>query len=347
MAATAEALRRLDELRQQRVLLGADELVLRRPTTAPTGLATLDELLGGGLPEGKVLVLDGVAGAPLGALSLQVLASFTQRERLVAVVDRGEGFDPASAAEAGVALDRLLVCRPTQAAAAVKAAHVLLASGAFAVVVLDLREPGRGGARAPTRTPATVVPAPAPVDDEEGFVDASPRLVRFAPGDPSSPLVPRRRVGREAAIGSGAWLRLSRDAEATRSRLLVLGGDGGAGSFAAATLSLGRPRVRWLGHGPGRTLEGVQVVVALAHNRLGLPPGRATLLFDAPAAFPDVPHGSAAGSTAGTPGGTAAGRKITPSPIKRGLRTSGTRRAASLPRALTAPHARPASPHEE
>jgi recombination protein RecA len=244
------------DLRRTKTLLAPEELVHRLPRTVTSGLPALDELLGGGLPEGKTIAVAGPAGGAATALSLSVLAAFTGAGSLAAVVDRGDGFDPASAADAGVDLSRLLWCRPASAKEAVKAADVLLASGAFPVVVLDLRtEEGAGG-------PDT-----------------------------------GRRRRREAEPPGAAWLRLSRVAETSRARLLVLGGAEGAGSFAAASLSCGRPAARFAGAGPGRTFEGIEVEVALAHNRLGLVPGAVRLSFRAPDHFP----GAAAGSASGDP----------------------------------------------
>jgi hypothetical protein len=244
------------DLRRTKTLLAPEEVVHRLPRTVTSGLPALDGLLGGGLPEGKTVAVAGPAGGAATALSLSVLAAFTGAGILAAVVDRGDGFDPASAADAGVDLSRLLWCRPASAKEAVKAADVLLASGAFPVVVLDLRT-------------------------EEG--------AERGPGA-------GRRRRREAEPPGAAWLRLSRAAEAARARLLVLDGEG-AGSFAAASLSCGRPGARFAGVGPGRTFEGIEVEVALAHNRLGLVPGAVRLSFRAPDHFP----GAAAGSAAGDP----------------------------------------------
>lgn len=240
----------LADLRRTKALLTPEELAHRLPRAATSGLPALDALLGGGLPEGKTIALTGAAAT---AVSLSVLAAFTGTGALAAVIDRGDGFDPASAADAGVELARTLWCRPATVKEAVKAADVLLASGAFPVVVLDLRA-------------------------EEGAE-------------------PGRRTKREPEAAGAAWLRLSRTAEAARARLLVLGGGAGAGSFAAASLACGRPAARFAGVGPGRTFEGLEVELSLAHNRLGLAPGTARLSFRAPDHFP----GAAAGSASGDP----------------------------------------------
>lgn len=87
-------------------------------------------------------------------------------------------------------------------------------------------------------------------------------------------------------LGQSAWLRLSRGAEAHRSCLLVLG-EAGAQSFAAVALAPGQAKARFSGQGPGRLFEGVELRCRLARNKLGLPPGEASLSFRAPAHLPE------------------------------------------------------------
>ncbi len=239
--------RLLDDLRRTRALVTPQELAHRLPPMAPTGLPPLDRLLGGGLPEGRVVELGEGKGAFASAVALQILARFTSEGRPAALVDRADAFDPRCAAEAGVDLERTLWCRPSSSREAIRAADALLASGAFSLVILDL-------ARWPARWPA-----------------GGPRM-------PSG----RRR---EPPISQGAWLRLARDAEAARASLLVVG-DAVAAGVSAASLRLLRSRACFLGQGPGRTFEGLEITVGLERNRLGLPPGEAVLALRSPSHFP-------------------------------------------------------------
>lgn len=336
MALPAPDLARLvGDLRRTRALVTPEELAHRLPPMLPTGLGGLDRLLGGGLPQGRIVEL-GEAGGALGtAVALRILARFTAGGRLAAVVDRADAFDPRSAAEAGVDLARTLWCRPTTHRDAVRAADALLASGAFPLVILDLgpargprrgagrwaqggaaggREAGRGdGGRggAGRWAPAGVGRVREvgngvlrgdrgtrgddgrdAADEDGGAV--GPRLIRTAPGEGAPPDEPRleryavrrRRPDPDAdVVTQGAWLRLARDAEAARASLLVLGGAG-AGTFAAAALRPIRCCARFLGEGPGRTFEGLELTLALERNKLGLPPGEVILAFRAPELFP-------------------------------------------------------------
>lgn len=335
----------LSELRRTRTLVTPEELAHRLPPTLPTGLEELDRLLGGGLPQGRIVELGEGQGALGTAISLQILARFTSRGRLAALIDRADAFDPPSAAQAGVALERVLWCRPTTHKEAVRAADALLASGAFALVILDLgpaprrsrrgpwgaasfREGARvhGGAAGPGPIPfrrearshvgvvgAGVAPLgkgaralPGAMEPEAASpgeagrthggaaIQAELQLVRTAPGEgapPDEPRLERYAVRRRRSdpaddtISQAAWLRLARDAESARASLLVLGGEG-AGTFAAATLRPLRVRPLFLGAGPGRTFEGLDLTLSLERNKLGLSPGEARLSFRAPELFP-------------------------------------------------------------
>lgn len=265
------------DLRRSRVLITPQELTHRLPPTVPTGLEGLDRLLGGGLPQGRIVEIAEAHGGLGTSLALGILSSLTREGRLAAWVDRMDAFDPRGAAEAGADLERILWCRPTSTKDAFRAADVLLTSGAFSLVVLDLGP--SPGAR--SRPFATVHPLRGP--RKTGV-----HLERYDERPPR----PKKTDGDR--VGEGAWLRLSRDAESARASLLVLGG-GGAGTFAAATLRPVRSSAHFFGRGPGRTFEGISLSVALDRNKLGLSPGEASLSFRAPELFPAAPLDPAPG----------------------------------------------------
>ena len=80
------------------------------PLTASTGIPTLDALTGG-LPRGALSEFSGPISSGRTGVMLAALANATQREEICALVDASDSFDPASAAAAGVDLDRLLWVR--------------------------------------------------------------------------------------------------------------------------------------------------------------------------------------------------------------------------------------------
>jgi recombination protein RecA len=108
---------------------------------APTGLPPLDEALGGGLRRGHLSEIVGPRSAGRTTLLAGLLAAATARGELVALVDLHDRFDPVSAGAAGVDLSRLLWIRERgDAPRAVKAMNLILQSGGFGIVVLDLAD---------------------------------------------------------------------------------------------------------------------------------------------------------------------------------------------------------------
>ncbi len=108
------------------------------PRRWPTGFDPLDRMLCGGFPEGRIGEVSGPASSGRTSLALSLLAATTGCGEHVAVVDAADAFDPASAAGAGVALERTLWVRPPEPARAWRAAEIVLRAGGFALVELDL-----------------------------------------------------------------------------------------------------------------------------------------------------------------------------------------------------------------
>ena len=85
------------------------------PLTVSTGLAALDALTGG-LPRGALSEIAGPASSGRTGVMLAALAQATRRQEVCALVDASDSFDPASAAAAGVDLERLLWVRCSERA---------------------------------------------------------------------------------------------------------------------------------------------------------------------------------------------------------------------------------------
>lgn len=103
-------------------------------------LAELDRLLGG-LPRGAVSEVFGPPSSGRTAFAFRALAEATAREEVCAWVDPDNSLDPASAAAAGVDLDRLLWVRGGgDAERSLQAADLVVQAGGFGLVVLDLAE---------------------------------------------------------------------------------------------------------------------------------------------------------------------------------------------------------------
>jgi RecA/RadA recombinase len=76
-----------------------------------TGLGALDAMLGGGWRRGEVSELIGARSTGRTSVLFATLAAATARGDVVGLVDALDRFDPASAAAAGVDLDRVLWVR--------------------------------------------------------------------------------------------------------------------------------------------------------------------------------------------------------------------------------------------
>jgi recombination protein RecA len=86
--------------------------------TAATGIAAVDELLGGGLPIGAISEIVGPECSGRTTLALSFLASITRQGKVCAWIDVSDSLHPESAAAAGIDLDRLLWVRCGNAVAA-------------------------------------------------------------------------------------------------------------------------------------------------------------------------------------------------------------------------------------
>ncbi len=165
---SSAATRVLDYTRAQ-VLVDKTELGVRwastldrpAPQMVSTGIAAIDALAGG-LPRGALTEIVGPASSGRTSLLISVLAQATARQESCVLVDASDAFDPESAVVAGIDLKRLLWVRcqlPTRAPGsgetragkkkadpgahveqALKAADLLLQSGGFGVVILDLSD---------------------------------------------------------------------------------------------------------------------------------------------------------------------------------------------------------------
>ena len=126
----------LDDLRRRQLVRPASEL-MGTPSLVGSGLPELDRVCRGGLPRGRISEVVITAGG--GATVLYaVLAAASGRGEVAALVDPADGFVAASAVHAGVDLERLLWVRPRGWKAALHTAEVILETGGFGLLVVDL-----------------------------------------------------------------------------------------------------------------------------------------------------------------------------------------------------------------
>jgi energy-coupling factor transporter ATP-binding protein EcfA2 len=105
----------------------------------PTGICFLDHgLLKGGLPKGHLIEIVGSKSSGKTTLLFKMLSGFNKQESMIAYFDFSETFYPPSAQRSGVDLKKLLVLRPPNIPAGLRAAEILFRSGSICVAVFDL-----------------------------------------------------------------------------------------------------------------------------------------------------------------------------------------------------------------
>lgn len=110
------------------------------PECLPTGVDDLDGFIEG-CPRGRITEIIGPVSSGRTTLLQSILGEATRTGEFCAVVDTTNSFDPASADAAGVDLRRIVWIRCNgNAEHAIKAADLLVHSGGFGVIALDLCE---------------------------------------------------------------------------------------------------------------------------------------------------------------------------------------------------------------
>ena len=111
----------------------------RVPAVVPTGIAALDELVGG-LPRGSLTEIYGPPCSGKTSILHSALASRTASAEVCALVDAQDAFDPSGSQAAGVLLQRLLWVRCHGLEQAFRSLDLLLHGGGFGFIALDLSD---------------------------------------------------------------------------------------------------------------------------------------------------------------------------------------------------------------
>jgi hypothetical protein len=203
------------------------------PTVA-TGIPEIDSLTGG-LPRGALTEIFGPACSGGTSFLFSALSARTAHQEACALIDGSDTFDPCSAATAGVDLKKLLWVRCHSIDQALRATDLLLQSGGFSFIAVDVS-------------------------------DISPQLVRHVPLD--SWFRFRRAVEDTPTI----LLLLSRESNAKTCASLVLHLQGRAvrwlqPSTIGPNSHAGRGR-----HSSAWLLDGLEVRAEILRTRMQQPP---------------------------------------------------------------------------
>jgi recombination protein RecA len=104
-----------------------------------TGIPEMDALVGG-LPRGAMTEICGAACSGRTSLLLSALASRTSAGEVCALVDARDSFDPLTGNAAGIDLKKLLWVRCQNIDQALRAMDLLIQSGGFGMVAVDLSD---------------------------------------------------------------------------------------------------------------------------------------------------------------------------------------------------------------
>lgn len=107
--------------------------------TVSTGLPSLDYILGGGIPRGRIIEIFGQEATGKSSLALQIIAQCQKEipDKKVVYLDLENAFDPKYAEKLGVDLKKLYINQANSGEESLDIIEKLAGTGAFSVMVLD------------------------------------------------------------------------------------------------------------------------------------------------------------------------------------------------------------------
>lgn len=132
-----EALARLQKKYGNDVLMQMDKDIDFKVDWVPTGCFALDELIGKGLPRGRVIEMFGAESSGKSTLSLFLMSQIQKRGGRVALIDAENAFDGQYASNIGVDISKLLVSQPSTLEESMDIIKELVETGVFDIIVID------------------------------------------------------------------------------------------------------------------------------------------------------------------------------------------------------------------
>lgn len=105
--------------------------------TFPSGSASLDIALGGGIPRGRIIEIYGPESSGKTTVTLHAIAEVQKKGGVAAFVDAEHALDPVYAKRIGVDVEKLLVSQPDNGEQALEIVETLVRSSAIDLIVVD------------------------------------------------------------------------------------------------------------------------------------------------------------------------------------------------------------------
>ena len=131
------ALAKLQKKYGNDVLMQMDKDINFKVDWVPTGCFSLDEVIGGGLPRGRVIEIFGAESGGKSTLALFLMSQIQKRGGRVALIDAENAFDGSYAANIGLDVSKLLVSQPTSLEESMDIVKELVETGLIDIIVVD------------------------------------------------------------------------------------------------------------------------------------------------------------------------------------------------------------------
>lgn len=132
-----DALLRLQKKYGNDVLMQMDKDIDFKVDWVSTNCYSLDEIIGSGLPRGRVIEMFGAESSGKSTLSLFLMAQMQNKGGRVALIDAENAFDGQYASNIGVDVSKLMVSQPTTLEESMDIIKELVETGMIDIIVVD------------------------------------------------------------------------------------------------------------------------------------------------------------------------------------------------------------------
>ena len=119
------------------VLMQLDKKTDFKVEWAPTGCFALDEIIGGGIPRGRIIEIFGAESGGKSTLALFLMSQIQQNGGRVALIDAENAFDGSYAKNIGLDVSKLLVSQPTTLEESMDIIMELVETNQIDMIVID------------------------------------------------------------------------------------------------------------------------------------------------------------------------------------------------------------------